>query len=89
MGRTETKIPVMTVLEAKELFPVNVPAAALVPDFGWLHKGQGNLLGACPVHFFSDDLFGLPQYSLSEWQVGVNPGCQLADHSGSQHETVA
>jgi len=50
---------------------------------------HGDLLAADPVHLFSDDGVDLVHHSLSQRQVDVDPGCQLADQPCPDHQPVA
>ncbi|OQA83239.1 MAG: hypothetical protein BWY29_00453 [Microgenomates group bacterium ADurb.Bin238] len=89
MGGAETELPVVAVLETQQFLAVNVPSPGFLPEFRGLDKGKGDLQGARPVHLLADDLLGFSHHPLGEGEEGVNPGRQLANHAGPEHQAVA
>jgi hypothetical protein len=44
---------------------------------------------AVRVHFLSHDVFHFPEYSPTEWQIGINARCKLANKTTAQEQRVA
>jgi hypothetical protein len=88
MGRSQTAIPVVAILEPGKLLSILFPAVALLPKFGRLNKREQYLDGTGPVHLFTDDRLHLSNGSEAQRQVGVNPRSQFPDHPCAEHQLM-
>jgi hypothetical protein len=87
--RPEAEIALVAVLEAQQLRPERVPAQRFAPQLGGLHHRHQHFLGAGAVHFLAHDGLDLAQHAHAEREPRVQPGGQLADQAGPQHQLVA
>ena len=55
VGGSKAEFPFVPIPEAEHLFAINVPAACFLPKLPGLDDGHKQFLGACPVHFLSDN----------------------------------
>ena len=85
----ETTFPVMTVAESQQFLAVMGPASRFLPEFRRLYGGKENLLCAGAGHFLADDLLKLPNHTITQRKIGINPAGQFSDHASPQHELVA
>src|SRR5262249_59010168 len=89
VGRPEAEVAVVAVLQAKELAPVLLPAAALLPQLGRDDGRHEDLLRAGPVHLLAHDRLEPTDGTEPEWEEIVDAARHLADHAGTEHEPVA
>ena len=89
MRRPYTVISVVPVPDPQQFFPIHVPASRFHPEFGWLHGRHKYLLCPRPVHLFTNNIFHLPDHTITQWQVRVYPPGQFSYHSCPQHKLVA
>ncbi|MNZ29257.1 hypothetical protein D3C78_465020 [compost metagenome] len=89
VGRAHAELATVTVLEAQQLGAVLFPAAGLLPQLGRLDGRHQHFKGASGVHFLADHGFDLAHYPQAHRQPGIQAGCELADHAGTQHQLVA
>jgi len=89
VGGAQGIVPFFTVLDPEHLVPEILPPPALLPDLGRRQGRQKKLLGPGPVHLLPDYLHHLQEHPPPQGQIFVDPGGQLADHSGSQHQLMA
>ena len=89
MGGAKHEVALVTVLEAHELGAVGADAAALLPERGVHHDGGQELLGPERVHLVAHDGLDLVQGADGQRQVRVEAGRLLADHAGTQQQTMA
>jgi hypothetical protein len=61
VGHPQNHVPLVPVFEAEHLLPDVIPPSGLLPDFGGVENGHGDLLPADGVHFFPDDAVHLFQ----------------------------
>ena len=54
------------------------------PNLGRVDHGHAQLLATDGVHLLAHNTFDLLQHTPAQRQVGVQPGCQLANQSGPQ-----
>ena len=87
--RLHDEIALMTVLQAKQLGPVLVPASGLLPQLRRLHHGHQKLDRARRVHFVAHDALDLAQDAQAQRHPGVDPRSEPLDHPGAKHELVA
>ncbi len=59
MGRADTELAVMAILQAQQLRSVLLPATGFLPKFGRLDGGHQDFQRACLVHFLANDGLGL------------------------------
>ena len=64
-------------------------AAGLLPELGGLEGGHEDFLAARRVHLLTDDVLDLAQGAPGQGQVGVDPGGDLVNQAGAEHEAVA
>ena len=89
MRRSQAEVALVAILEAKQLLPVEIPAAGLTPELGRRGDRHEEFLGACSIHLFSDDALNLSDDAEPKGQVGIDTGRDLPDHPRSQHQAVA
>ena len=89
MSRPEAVAVVVAVLQLEHFRPVSAPPARFMPDFGRLHDGHHDFLGACSVHFFADDLFYLQRHAAAQGQEAVQAAAVFPQHARFQHILMA
>jgi hypothetical protein len=62
VGRTDTELAVMAILEAQQLGAVLHPASGLLPQFGWLDGRHQHFQRTGGVHFLAHHLLDLAQH---------------------------
>ena len=89
VGRAETEIVAVPVLDFQHLRAEHRPAPGLVPQLGGLHGGHQELDTAAPVHFLAHDVFHLAQHAQTERHPGIQAAGQFSDIAGAQHQLMA
>src|SRR5262249_58104785 len=89
VGHAQAHVAAVAVLQAEHLVLDVVPASGLLPQLGRVEDGHGHLLPADPVHLLPDDDVHPIDHALAEREVDVDPGRQLPDQTGPDHEAVA
>ena len=85
----QDELATMTVVKAHKLLAIGVDAAGLAPQLGVDHDRHHKLLGASSVHLVAHDVLDLANRAPSKRQVGIQAGGLLADHAGTEQQTVA
>jgi len=88
VGHAQAKLGALAVLEAEHVVAHDGPAAALDPGVLGEDAGEQEFL-ADFVHFVADDGDDLVEGTLSEEEVVVEAGADLADIAGANEELVA
>ena len=89
VGWAEAEGAVVTILHSQQFRPVLFPATGLLPEFRRLGHRHQDFHGAGPVHLFADNGLHFAQHPQSQRQPVVEPGGQLADHAGANHQLMA
>jgi hypothetical protein len=86
MGEGEDKVGAAPVLELEQL--IDLVAPGLPPWLGRLEDRHEHLLAADGVHLLADDLHDPLVDAPPRRQPGPQPGADLADEPGADHELV-
>ena len=86
---TETELARVSVVEAQQLWAVQVPASAFFPEFGWLHRGHEHFLRADGLEFFAHDGLHATDNPQPERHPSVDSGSEPSDQAGTQHQAMA
>ncbi len=89
VGRPEAEVRALAILESQQLAAVELPAPALLPKLGWLHRGHQQLLTTVARQLFTDDLLELPDAAQRQRQVVVDTGGHLLNHAAAHHQLLA
>ena len=84
MGRSETELATVAILQTHELGTVDVPASGLLPELGGLHGRHEHLLATDRVHLLAHDLLDLAQAAPTKRQEAVDARSVLANHAGTK-----
>jgi len=85
---TQAEVPFMAVLHAQHFRAHLRPAAGFLPQLRRLHHWQQHFLSTAGVEFFADDGLDLADDPQPQGQPAVEPGSDLADQTGPQHELM-
>ena len=85
----EAVFDAVAVGQARQLGPVVVPAARLVPKLSGLNERHEDALGADVVHFLVDDCFAFVEHAHAQGKERVKAGSVLAHHAGAQKQAMA
>src|SRR5262249_34958448 len=88
VGRADAEIAALAILEAQELWAVDLPAAALLPQLGGNSDRHEDFLRAGAVHLLPDDRLDLLHDPPAERQKRVDAGCHLADVAAADEQDV-
>ena len=88
-GGLDHVVTAMAVLDAQQFGAHGVKAPGFLPELGRLHHGHGQFHRPSAVHFLAHDGFYLLYHAQAHGHVGIDPSCELLDHSGAHHELVA
>ncbi len=83
MGGPQTVSPLMAIPQAEHLISINIPAAGFLPQFSGLNDRHHHLLPTGPIHLLAHDFGDLFDNPVAQGEVGIHPGCGLANKSGS------
>ena len=89
MGRADTEVALVAVLQAQQLGTEIAPASGLLPQLGGLHGGHQHLLGASRVHLLANDGLDLAQHAHADRQPRVETGREQANQAGPEHQPMA
>ena len=89
VGGAQHELATMTVVKAHKLLAIGIDTAGFTPQLGVDHNGHHKLLGAGGVHLVAHDVLNLANRAPSKRQVGIQTGGLLADHAGTEQQTVA
>ena len=87
--RAETEFTAVAVFQAKHLLSEYAPTPRLLPDLRRLHDRHAQFLSARRIHLLADDLLDLLYRAPRQRQIRIDAARRLADHSRTQHETMA
>ena len=88
VGRSQTEVSAVSVLDAPEFRSVFIPPAGFLPEL-CRHDGRHvDLLGTLHIHFFPDDFLDLPDRSPSLLHEDVQAGGLPPDQTGPEHQLV-
>ena len=88
MGGAKTEIPFMAIPQAQQFRSILFPTTGFLPQFRRLHRRHQQFHRPGPVHLLPDHRLGFTQYPQSQGQPGIDPGGQLANQTGPQHQLM-
>ena len=89
VGGSQAEGSFVAILKPQQLGAKVLPASRLPPQLRRLDTGHGDFQRSGAVHLLADDPLDPVQHPNAERKPAIQPGCEPAHDSGTQHELMA